>query len=144
MRALTIFPDAGLNRPTVLVSSAEGTVFPRGPQSRSKTDAEQHYKLNCFILSLERTKPHSSSQASTAVPEPCSRDPVTQPRAGCSHAAARAGDSDLPNPTSPLALQVLRAVILERAREYAASKMCQGEGVIPLPSIQLDVSRKNE
>lgn len=57
MKALTIFPDAGLNRPTVLESSAEGTIFLHSPQSRSKPDTEEHYSLNCFGLRLERERP---------------------------------------------------------------------------------------
>ena len=144
MKALTIFPDAGLNRPTVLVSSAEGTIFLHSPQSRSKPDAEQHYRLNRFILSLERTKTHRSSQTSTAAREPCNQDPVTWPHADCSHTASCTGDSDFPNPTSLLALQVLTVVMPERAQEYAVSKTCQEESVMPCPSFQLDTFGKNK
>lgn len=122
MKALTLFPDAGLNRPTVLVSSAEGTIFLHSPQSRSKPNAEQQCRLNSSILLLERTKTRRSRQTSTAARKPCDPDPVTWPRAHHSRAASCLGDPDFPNPTSLLTLQVLTAVTPERAQEHAASE----------------------
>lgn len=131
MKALTIFPDAGLNRPTVQESSAEGTIFLHSPQSRSKPDTAECYSLNRFILGLGRERPTGAIRQ--ALP-PSHRHVQNAPM----------GDPSFPNPTSLLASQVWTSVMPERAQENTASKTRQEENVIPCPYSQLDVPRNNK
>lgn len=127
MKALNIFPDAGLNRLTVLESSAEGTISLHSPQSRSKPDTEEHYSLNCFVLRLGRKGPTGAVRQSLP---PSHRPLKNAPKLPKSHFSAC-------NPS------LNSCSASEGTGEHSLRKR-QVENVIPCPYSQLDVSRNNK
>lgn len=104
MKALTIFPDAGLNRPLywwiLLREKSVFTVSRAGINSMQRTAT----RLNHFILLLEKIKAHICGSRGAAAHDPCNLNPFTQPLTDCSHTASSSGDCDFSNLTSLLAI----------------------------------------